>query len=71
MIKHFISITIAALMCGSCTVLTREIRYGYAGIDDYRIFPYTEINPGDAIYHFKKGNEDILKNYILSLSKSI
>ena len=51
------------LVCQSCTVVKRMIKYGTEDIYDYQIFPYTEIHVGNKTFQFKQGHDETLKNY--------
>ncbi len=67
--RKALSVIAVLVLCVSCTVVSRYIKYGYADIDDYKIFPYTEINTGDNVFHFKQGNEEAIKKCVIQYAQ--
>ncbi|MCX6303634.1 MAG: serine hydrolase [Bacteroidetes bacterium] len=63
--KKLTTLAILSVICQSCTVIYREVKYGEPGIDAYKIFPYDTIKPGAAAFHFKTGNLAVLDEPIL------
>ncbi|WP_321368781.1 serine hydrolase [uncultured Draconibacterium sp.] len=56
--------------CHSCTVITRSAKYFKADIDDYKIFPFTEIDTGNDSFSFETSNKDILENFVIDKNDS-
>lgn len=50
--------------------MTRSIKYFKADIDDYKIFPYTEIKTGNNPFDFESDNKEVLKDFIVNSKDS-
>jgi CubicO group peptidase (beta-lactamase class C family) len=50
--------------------MTRSVKYSRADIDDYKIFPSTEIRTGNEPFSFKSGDNEILEKYIVDKKDS-
>lgn len=50
----------ACALLQSCSQF-RAFSYWAPNITDHKIFRYTEMIPGDSVFHFAKGNEEIFK----------
>lgn len=57
------------LALSSCTLLYREVRYYQADITDHEIFPFTEVNPSDSVFHFAEGNKCIFDTLRITYGK--
>ena len=57
-------IVLTVVLLQSCT-LTRSLLYWGPDITDHKIFPYTEVLPGDTMYQFKKSEDKSVENYIV------
>ncbi|WP_430812678.1 MULTISPECIES: serine hydrolase [unclassified Carboxylicivirga] len=64
--KRFIPLAFIPIFITSCTTLYRGARYWDADITDHQIFPFTEINPGDSVFHFAEGNTSIFDTLKIS-----
>ena len=64
-ISHIILLA-AAISIQSCS-FTRTVAHLGPNITDHKIFPYTEVLPGDSVFRFIEGDEDeLLKNRTFS-----
>lgn len=69
--KKIILLLVIIAIFQSCTVLTRCIKYYDADITDHKIFPYTEVETGNNMYHFKNANKSLFDKQIVEKKDSI
>ena len=67
-IKTLIILLAVAVLSQSCTA-TRAFTYWGPNITDHKIFAHDEITSSDSAFLFKAGNDDSVKNYVVSTQK--
>lgn len=63
--KKIIIVLLTPVLFQSCS-FTRAMLYWGPNITDHKIFHHTEMIPGDSIFQFEQGNEDIFKKQAIS-----